>query len=237
MAAVEPLILVGSGGFAREAAEVVHAVNAVQPRWDLLGFTDDDPALEGARVKGLPVLGPTAEVVSAHPGARLVLCTVSPQRYFTKRVLERRLALPPERYASLVHPRAALAPSVAVGAGAVVLAGVVATGDATIGPHVGVMPAAVITHDDHLGAFASVASGALLAGGVVLEEEAYVGAGAMLDAGVVVGRGSLVGMGSVVRHDVPPMQVWVGSPARRLRDVVRPGDAQVPSGRADGRPG
>ena len=219
--AAEPLVVVGAGGFARETAEVVAAINTVTERWDLLGFADDDASLRGTRVKGLPVLGASAEVVAAHPQARVVLCTASPRDYSSKRRLEVLLGLEPERYATLLHPRSTLAPSVEVGVGTVVLAGAVATGDALVGRHVGVMPGAVITHDDRIGAFASLAAGALLAGGAVLEEECYIGAGAVIGAGVVVGRGSLVGAGAVVRHDVPPRQVWVGNPARWLRDTAR----------------
>ena len=58
-----------------------------------------------------------------------------------------------------------------------------------------------------------------LAGGVTLDHGAYVGAGALINAGLTVGAGSLVGLGSVVLQNVPPGEVWVGSPARFLRAV------------------
>ncbi|MFD0823542.1 sugar acetyltransferase, partial [Micromonospora zhanjiangensis] len=48
------LVIVGAGGFARETAAAVRAVNQVRPTWRLLGFLDDNPALRGVERAGLP---------------------------------------------------------------------------------------------------------------------------------------------------------------------------------------
>lgn len=50
-----------------------------------------------------------------------------------------------------------------------------------------------------------------VAGGVDL------GIGSILLPGVHVGEGAVIGAGSIVTHDVPPYEVWVGIPARFLR--------------------
>ena len=63
LSAPEPLVLVGSGGFGRETAEVVRAINAAhaartgRERWALLGFLDDDRERWGTEVSGTRVLG------------------------------------------------------------------------------------------------------------------------------------------------------------------------------------
>ena len=68
------LLIVGAGGFSRETAEAVRAINAVRPAWNLLGFLDDDPARHGTLVDGTPVLG-SIELVHEHPHAQVVLTT------------------------------------------------------------------------------------------------------------------------------------------------------------------
>jgi acetyltransferase-like isoleucine patch superfamily enzyme len=73
-----------------------------------------------------------------------------------------------------------------------------------------------------VGDYVTLASGVKLGGGVAVDEGAYLGAGAMVREGVRVGAWSQIGMGSVVLRDVPPGEVWVGNPARRLRDVTYP---------------
>jgi sugar O-acyltransferase (sialic acid O-acetyltransferase NeuD family) len=216
---VTPLLVVGAGGFAREAVEAVRAVNALHPTWDLLGFLDDDASLAGTRVDGVPVLGPVAEV-ARHPDAMVVVCTGSPANYTSRKRIVERLGLPPARYARIVHPAASLAGSTMLGEGSVVLAGVVATAAVRIGAHVAVMPGCVFTHDDVVGAYATLGAGVRLAGGVEVAEGAYLGSGALVREHRRVGAWSLVGMGSLVLTDVPDGQVWAGAPARWLRDAA-----------------
>jgi sugar O-acyltransferase (sialic acid O-acetyltransferase NeuD family) len=220
----EPLVLVGAGGFGRETAEAVRAINAAheattgQPRWELRGFVDDDPGLAGAGVSGTRVLGPMDRLAD-HPDASVVLCTGHPGDFTSKRRIAERLALPAERYATLVHPRAELPESCRVGEGTVILAGVVATTDVVIGSHVGVMPQAVLTHDDRLDDYVTLGAGVRLAGTVRVMEGAYLGAGCLVRENVTIGPWALVGMGAIVTRDVPGREVWVGVPAAFVRAV------------------
>jgi sugar O-acyltransferase (sialic acid O-acetyltransferase NeuD family) len=215
-AAIRDLALVGAGGLGRETAELVRAINAVEPTWRLVGFFDDDPVLQGTSIAGLPVLGPVADAAVA--ASAVALCTARPAVGCSRARLSEQLDLSPERAPALVHPSAELAPSTVIGAGAVVLAGVVATAEVSIGAHVVVMPQTVLTHDDRVDAFVTIASGVRLGGGVHVEREAYLGAGAMVREGCRIGAAALVGMGSVVLGDVPAGQTWAGVPARRLTD-------------------
>lgn len=208
------LVIVGAGGFARETA----AAAAAAGTWRILGFADDDPALHGTSRSGVPVLG-GVDIVSDLPGAGVVVCVGNPRNYVARRRIVERLGLPEERYATVVHPAAEIGAGSVVGPGSVLLAGVVLTADVTVGSHVAVMPQAVLTHDDRVGDHVTVASGVRLGGAAVLETGAYVGAGALVREGVTVGAWSLVGMGSVVLRDVPPGEVWAGSPARFLRSA------------------
>lgn len=58
-----------------------------------------------------------------------------------------------------------------------------------------------------------------------------MGAGSLVREYTTVGAWSLTGMGSTVLADVPPGEVWAGSPARRLRAA---GAAALDELRTDG---
>lgn len=208
-----PLLLLGAGGLARET---LVAVRAQPDNWRPIGVLDDDAARHGDNVDGVPVLGGT-ERVHEYPDAAVVPCVASPHRPSGRLRLTRRLGLLTDRWATIVHPTASIAPGTVLGEGSIVLAGVVVTAPITIGAHLVAMPHVLLTHDDELADGVTLAGRATLAGGVRIGEAAYLGQGAIVREYVSIGAGAVIGMGSVVLADVPDGQTWVGSPARKLR--------------------
>lgn len=212
------LLIVGAGGFARETAQAVAAINLVRPAWRLLGYLDDDPLLHGRQVGGVPVIGGT-DLIQSLPDAQVVVCVGNPRNYFTRARIVERLGLSAARYATILHPSADVSVDSTIGPGSVLLAQAVLTAAATVGAHVAVMPHAVLTHDVAVEDFATIASGVRFGGGVRVQRGAYLGSGALIREQVKIGAWSQVGMGSIVLQDIPEAQVWVGNPARKLRDV------------------
>ena len=215
------LVVVGAGGFGRETVEAVRAANEAGAGWHLLGYLDDDMSLAGTLIDGTRVLGGIGELVNM-PAVSVVVCTGRPDNYFSRPRLVRKLDLPLERYATIIHPSATISSTSHVGAGSVLLGHVDLTASVEIGAHVAVMPHATLTHDDVIEDYATLASGIRLGGRVRIGRCAYIGAAAMVREDRRVGDYSLVGMGAVVTRDIPPREVWIGIPARRLRGTDIP---------------
>jgi sugar O-acyltransferase (sialic acid O-acetyltransferase NeuD family) len=208
----QPLVLVGAGGLAREALEIIAAINRIAPTWDLLGLLDDDPARHGTLVGGVEVLGP-AEAVHDHPEALVHAAVATPRDPLRRLALVGRLGLPDERYATLVHPGAVIPASASLGPGCLLHPTTVLTADVTVGAHVVAMPAVVLTHDDVIEDGVTFGAGARVGGAVRIGRGAYIGQGALVRENLEVGRGALVGMGAVVTRSVPAGETWVGVPA------------------------
>jgi len=209
-----PLLIVAASGLGRETVEAVRAAGTYEPA----GVLDDDPARWGSTAAGVAVRGP-AEAAAEEPDAAVVLCAGSGQ---ARAAIAARLAaagVGEERYATVVHPAAVVPASARLGAGTILLAGVVLTADVSVGRHVVLMPNAVLTHDDELADFVTVCAGVALAGAVRVGQAAYLGAGSLVRERCTVGAGAVLGLGAVAVRDVPAGQVWVGNPARPL---VRP---------------
>jgi sugar O-acyltransferase (sialic acid O-acetyltransferase NeuD family) len=213
----EPLIILGAGGFGRETAYCIDAINAHNPTWDLLGFLDD--GLAGTRVEGHRVLGPL-EAIDRYPNANVILAVGGPRTSGQRPTILDRLGIEPERFATLIHPSASIPTPKSIGRGSVVLAGCVCTTAISMGEHCRLMPNVVLTHDDVIEDHVTFGSGALVAGGVHIGRAAYIGAGALVREDVHIGAGALVGMGAVVTRDVPEQAVWVGVPARSVHAIT-----------------
>jgi sugar O-acyltransferase (sialic acid O-acetyltransferase NeuD family) len=221
---VRDLLLIGAGGFARETAEAVRAVNAAQPTWELLGFLDDDPGRRGELIDGLPVLA-AIDAVHDHPDAQVVICTGRPTNYVSRPRIAERLGLDDARYATVIHPTATMGSTCRVGVGSVLLAHVDLTADVAIGRHVAVMPQAVLTHDARVEDYATLGSGVLVGGGSRIAEGAYIGAGACIREGLTIGERAMIGMSAVVTCDVPAERLWYGAPARDMDRAPLPAPA------------
>lgn len=55
----------------------------------------------------------------------------------------------------------------------------------------------------------------------ILKRGASVGANATILGGVTIGENALIGAGSVVTKNVPPNELWVGNPARKIKNIEK----------------
>lgn len=54
-------------------------------------------------------------------------------------------------------------------------------------------------------------------GKIVIGDNVWLAANVVVTSNVTIGSGCVVGAGSIVTHDLPPMSVCVGNPARQIR--------------------
>jgi sugar O-acyltransferase (sialic acid O-acetyltransferase NeuD family) len=215
------LIILGTGGNCLDILDAALAVNrhAGQTVYECAGFLDDNAAVHGQKIAGVPVLGRLKEA-TRFPDCVFVSGIGSPDSFWRKVDILRTTGLAPERFETVVHPQASISSLAQLGRGCVALAGVAVGARATIGDHVILLQGAIVSHDCRLGDYVCVASGACLSGAVDVAASSYIGANASVRGGVKIGPRSLVGMGSVVLKDVPENTVVAGNPARMLRRVV-----------------
>jgi sugar O-acyltransferase (sialic acid O-acetyltransferase NeuD family) len=207
---MERLILIAASGLAREALISVRAAGS----YDVLGFLDDDTALRGTSIYGVPVLGPVQE--APRYDARLLVCVGSGRG--REEIVNRlaRLGITADRYARVADPTVRVPDTCTVGPGTILLAGVVLTASVVLGSHVVAMPRVVFTHDDIVQDYATFAAGVALGGSVQVGRGAYLGMNASVRQRLRIGSRATLGMGSALIKDLPPGQTWGGVPARPL---------------------
>ena len=209
-----PLIILGTGGNALDFLDVIEAINAVTPAWELVGFLDDARA-PGSTYHDAEVLGPIARATEFRR-CWFVNGVGSDKSYRRRPDIVAATGLGDQFFATLIHPGACVSRRTLVGAGTVVNVGASVGGEVEIGRHATLGPNCTVGHNAVVEDFAVVAPGAVVSGFVRLGRGCYVGAGAAVKQKLEVGAGALIGLGAVVTRDVPESVTVIGNPARPL---------------------
>jgi sugar O-acyltransferase (sialic acid O-acetyltransferase NeuD family) len=213
------LVIFGTGGMGREAADLARRSETVRSRYEAILFAADLP---GAPVDGLPVLSPDA----LREDDELLLALGSPAD-------RRRVALrfAEHRFANLAAATAIVSPSARIGTGALLCDYSVVNNAAVIGSHFQANVFSHVSHDCTIGDFVTFAPRVSCNGWVEIGDGAFIGAGAVIrngapDRPLRIGAGAVVGMGGIVVSDVAPGSVVVSPPARLLDRPSGPAGAQ-----------
>ncbi len=202
MTDVRTWVVIGAGG---HAAVVVATLQAAGETVRVI--LDDDPRAWGGEVLGVPVTGPVS-TSAVRPGEAAVIGIGSNR---ARRDLASRLPL---AWGVAIHPSAIIHPSVEIGEGTVVFAGVILQPRTRVGRHVIVNTAASVDHDGVLEDYVHISPGARLSGNVTVREGALLGVGSAAIPGTTVGAWAVVGGGGAVVADIPDGVTAVGVPAR-----------------------
>jgi len=80
-------------------------------------------------------------------------------------------------------------------------------------------PISWIAHGVHIGRNALISQAVTIAGSVTIGDQSIIWGNASIREGVNIGSGSVVGLGSVVVKNIPNNEIWVGNPAKKMRDA------------------
>ena len=211
------VIILGAGGHGRVVLDILLQAGKHKP----IGFLDNNEALSGRRIDGLPVLGGMERLQDIHErgitGAIVAIGNNGVRRAFGDVIEREGLQL-----INAVHPSAQLARSVSLGKGVVVAAGALVCTHCQIGDYAILNTGCIVDHESMIGTSAHVCPGVRLAGHVTVESGAFVGIGATVVQNVRIGFEAIVGAGAVVTQDVDSMTTVVGVPARVVKDSPSP---------------
>jgi UDP-perosamine 4-acetyltransferase len=213
----EKIFLIGAGGHGNVVLDLLRLL----PQYEVVGLLDENTALHGKVVAGVPVLGaPATElglllaggVRRTHIAFWNTAKGLERWRLYQK-LVDMGFQLPP-----LVHPSAVVASTARLGDGTCVLAGAVVNANALVGESCILNTRCVVEHDCSLGTNVHIAPGAVLGGGVRTGNDCLVGLNATVLPRVRLGKYVRVGAGAVVTRDVRDGLTVSGVPARTHRD-------------------
>jgi len=156
---VRDIMIVGAGGFGREAVWTLERINTAAETWRVIGFADDDPAKATGALEGYPMLGPVEQASRDYPGAAVFVAIGDNAM---REGIYRRLR--GHDFPVIIDPSAEVAPTADIRHGTFVGPQAVVSVGAELGKFVIVAARAGVGHDARLGDFAQLGPGATLAG-------------------------------------------------------------------------
>lgn len=206
------LVIVGAGGFGREALDVLRAMDPDGAQYEFAGFVaEDEPDPELLARIDAAWLGPDRDFLRSPTASHYVIGIAAPRVRERLAGLFDAAGLEP---ATLIHPTATFGRDVVIGAGSVMAAGSGVTTNIRVGRHVHLDRLVTVGHDCRIGDFVTIHPGVVLSGGVTIASCSLLGTTSCVLPGRSVGSDVVVGAGALVTHDVADGTTVVGVPAR-----------------------
>ncbi len=202
-------VIIGAGQYSGVIREILEKIEKLE----IEGYLDDNPALDGKKIDGLPVLGRTnmlAEI--ARRGVNNFIVSVG-EPHLRAQLFQRAVdaGLKP---ISAIHPRACISKNALIEDGCVVEAHSLVSIRSTISRGTFITQNCSISHDCRLGEFSHMAPGSHLGGMVRIGRGVLIGIGGAVSPNIEIGDNVIVAPGTSVDRNVAPGCVMEGCPGR-----------------------
>ena len=210
---MKDIVIVGSGGFAREVRWLIEECNARQPVWNILGWISQDTP--GTIISDLPVLGDDEWLIHCNKSIDVAMSVGS--GILRKKIVSLYKNTKNICFPNIISPTAVMSDRVKLGKGCIITARSIFTVDINVGDFFICNLACTIGHDCRIGNYVTLFPGAHISGNVTLNDGVSIGTGANIIQGITVGENSFIGAGAAVVRDIPAFCTAAGVPARPLK--------------------
>jgi len=226
---IEPIVIIGSGGFAREVLMLIRQLNKYNiennntPLYKIIGFIDNDKNKWNTLINNLPVLGDEEWLLNYNKREKKILnAALGVGQPFLKRKIVSNLG-ENVKWPNLIHPSAIISideqDGNKMGVGNIITANNILTCNINIGNYIMLNLACTIGHETVIDDYVVISPGANISGNVHLHEGVYVGTGAKILEKITVGKWSTIGGAALVNKDIDDNSVAVGVPAKVIKQL------------------
>jgi len=212
---LKELLIFGAGGHSKVCIETAQSMG-----YKIKAVFDDDENKRGNKVVGISVIGGTRELLDNYPPNEYELfiaignnrTRMEKYEFFKNEGYE---------FATLIHPFSFVSKTVKIGENVLIMPGVVVNSSTIISDNIILNTSCTIDHDCRIMPHVHIAPGVNLAGSVFVGTGSFLGIGCKVIQEVKIANWNIVGAGAVVIEDTEDFGVYVGVPAKMIKNLKR----------------
>ena len=192
---MEEIILIGGGGHCKSVIDVIEQ----EGKFNIAGIVDKEKLL-GSKVLGYPIIGSDLDLLDLSKKYKNALITIgqikSPDLRIKlyEKTIKAGFLLP-----TIVSPRAYISKYASIGAGNVIMHGVLINADAEIGSNCIINTKALIEHDCKISDHCHISTNVVLNGDVIVERGCFIGSQSVVKERSHIKLNSIYTYGSVIK--------------------------------------
>lgn len=214
---MQDIAIYGFGGFGREIACIIRAINEVTPILNLIGYFDDGVAV-GTENRYGKVLGGMDSLNAYSQELSVVMAIASPAilEELTQKITNPNISFP-----NIIAPNVLFfdKDSIKMGQGNVIGFGGRISCDVTLGDFNLLNGCVSFGHDVTLGSYNMLQPEVRISGETIIGDANFFGARSLVLQGLKIGNNTRIGTGSIIMRNTKDGMTYFGNPAKIIRGV------------------
>ena len=214
---IRDIAVFGAGGFGREVACLIRIINESLdvPRWNFIGFFDDNESLKGTRNEYGSVIGGRKELNQWEPPLDIAIAIGSPQ---VLKLVAEDITNPLVDFPNVIAPNVTWLDkdNVRMGKGNIICSTCLISCNVTIGDFNifnGYIP---VGHDATIGNYNVIMPSCNISGGVIFGDCNFMGVKSVVLQYLRIGNNVKISTGSVLMRNAKDNYLYVGVPAQKM---------------------
>jgi len=212
---MKDIAIYGAGGFGREVASMIIAINEVEPQWNFIGFFDDGITKGTKNIFG-EIIGGIIELNSWKNELNVIFSISTP--YILKNIIDK-IENDNILFPNLIAPNVNFLhkDSLKMGKGNLLFFGIRISCEVTVGDFNLLNGFVSLGHDVQIGSFNVLGPMVRLSGNVQIKDENFFGVQSIVLQGIKIGNKTKVGANSVIYRNTKDETIYMGNPATKIK--------------------
>jgi len=209
------IILIGGGGHCKSCIEVIESAN----EYEIAGIVDANDKI-GTSILGYKIFACDDDLEELKKQYNYALITVGQINSVT---LRKNLFAKAKKIGFklpiIIASTAYVSKHSKIGEGTIIMHQALVNANVAIGINNIINTKALIEHDTKIGNFNHISTNAILNGDVTVGNDCFVGSNTTFVNGISISDNVVIGLNSVVNKNINESGVYVGNPARKIKEI------------------